>query len=961
MNLIARLMDVKLEIKIVGLVIFSLLAAALIAGLLSVRFIRSDLLGITEKYLEPTASIITEDIKDTLSTGDTDKIKRLIEARHNIERIESIMIFDTKGQESFYPDKKNRMRDALIGDVINNDVPVFIQDTGDSISSYMPLRNTGRCSGCHSKQGNVLGVLKVNFSIKDANRLIVERTRGILTVLIIGILILGIALWLAFKKAVINPITELKAASNSLSQGDFSFSTNIKSKDEIGMLNDDIKKAVTRIGKIIQRISSVSKRVASVTVSVEKDADKVVEGTQIETTATEKILKSVEDFNESVAEIAKNVTGLSVSSEETAASVDEMVTNTVRITENTVDLSAAVDSTSSSIEQFTANIKEIGFKTEELSVSSEETLSALEEIDSSIREVESNTMEAAKLSEKVMTDASGFGMTAIDKTSKGMERIKTTVQRTAEFIGKLGGRSEEIGKILNVIDEITDQTTLLALNAAILAAQAGEHGKGFSVVADEIKDLAERTSYSTQEISSLIDGVQTEVRGAVTTMAEGLKTVDEGSQLSIEAKEALKKIINSSKKSTEMASAVQNATSEQTKGIRFVTTSMEKIKDMVGQISKATSEQTKGTSLMMSAAEKISNIAKHVKNATIEQSKGGKQIHRAVEDVSSRVHEISEALNVQKTGSEAILFTLESIKDIPAKNRDRAFNMSRNLRSLIKDAELLMEQLNKFKLDVREEKDAGVLYLGVIPLESPVEMYRKFLPLAEHLQKKMDKKIELKVAMDFAETIKEIGEGATQICYMTPSTYIEARNNYNIEVIAMALRNGKPYHRSVIAVKGKDNINDIRDLKGRSFAFGDKRSTSSHIVPRAMLLEGRIKLEDLSFYDYLGHHDDVAKAVLEGKFDAGGLMESTAVKFQEQGLKIIKYSVDIPEFNICVNKEIPEQEKMLLRQAILDLETGNPESMKILQSIAADYTGFIEARDSDYDGIREMMKKLGLL
>ena len=102
------------------------------------------------------------------------------------------------------------------------------------------------------------------------------------------------------------------------------------------------------------------------------------------------------------------------------------------------------------------------------------------------------------------------------------------MRKTNDFVKKLGGRSDEIGKILNVIEDITDQTTLLALNAAILAAQAGEHGKGFSVVAEEIKDLAERTAFSTQEIGSLIQSVQQEVKGTVQAMGEGWKSVDDG-------------------------------------------------------------------------------------------------------------------------------------------------------------------------------------------------------------------------------------------------------------------------------------------------------------------------------------------------------------------------------------------------------------------------------------------------
>jgi phosphonate transport system substrate-binding protein len=128
-----------------------------------------------------------------------------------------------------------------------------------------------------------------------------------------------------------------------------------------------------------------------------------------------------------------------------------------------------------------------------------------------------------------------------------------------------------------------------------------------------------------------------------------------------------------------------------------------------------------------------------------------------------------------------------------------------------------------------------------------------------------------------------------------------------------------------------------------------------------MLHDEGIDLNDLSYYDFLGHHDDVVRAVLKGEFDAGGIMESAAEKFMDESLEIIKYSMNVPEFNICVNKDIPSHLKSALKQALLDLTETNPDDKAILHSISPGYTGFTEARFDDYKGIREMMDKLGLL
>ncbi len=152
-----------------------------------------------------------------------------------------------------------------------------------------------------------------------------------------------------------------------------------------------------------------------------------------------------------------------------------------------------------------------------------------------------------------------------------------------------------------------------------------------------------------------------------------------------------------------------------------------------------------------------------------------------------------------------------------------------------------------------------------------------------------------------------------------------------------------------------------RTLKGRSFAFGDIHSTSSHIVPRAMLLDEGVDVKDLQSYNYLGHHDDVVKAVLKGDFDAGAVMESIAYKYKGQGIKFVKVSDEIPEFNICISKNIDVTILDKLKDAFVSLTPDSAEGAAILKSINESYTGFVGSSDEEYDGIKKMMIRLGLI
>jgi phosphonate transport system substrate-binding protein len=387
---------------------------------------------------------------------------------------------------------------------------------------------------------------------------------------------------------------------------------------------------------------------------------------------------------------------------------------------------------------------------------------------------------------------------------------------------------------------------------------------------------------------------------------------------------------------------------------------MERVRDMSRQIAKAMQEQKKGMELIINATEQIKEISIQVKTATEEQSQQSKMIRESTETVAENSQQIANAIFEQKEGAEQINNSLLNIIDLPQKNRQLSFKLNNSLRSLVKDAELIFTEMERFTLP-STIKAEEIERFGVVPLKSPAEMHRMFKPLAEYLSQRLNKKIDLKVAIDFNSAIKDIGTGNTSICYMTPSTYIKANQEYGVRVVLKALRNGKGYHHSVIFSRADSDISRIEDLKGRSFAFGDPESTSSHIVPRYMLKEAGIELSDLLFYNYLGHHDDVVKAVLEGQYDAGAVMETIAEDYKHKGLKIIKYSEEIPEFNICVTKDFPEDELRLLIDAFLSLNEKDPVGLGVLKAIDPHYTGFTEATDDDFAFIKEIMIQLELI
>lgn len=949
-------MKKSLEFKILSVVVALLLIGNISAAIMAVSIQKRTIHRLTGLANNAISSLVLKNIETTMLEGKADITMRVLNNLKDLKGLEDIGVYDVDGREAFRPDSPAIEAQAL--KELRSGTERIMRTEGYRHIFYLSLKNHPSCQRCHGTEKPILGAIKITISTEKESK----DAMGIITFVIVATVLASIAfsilLWVLLRRLILKPVKEVEKAASRIASGDLTFDIEIERDDEIGSLVKNFKESFRSLGRVFQRIKGLSDRIMKVTEDVERESKNVISGAEIETEAINNISLSVTELDTTATEISDNTETLAASIEESSASMEEMASSIGSINDNIHELQSAVESTSASIEQLSATIKQVATNAEDLASESEETLSAISEITSTIKEVEISAKESARLSEKVKSDAATIGMTSIDKTIEGMNHIKSSVEKTAELIRRLGGRSDEIGKILTVIDEVTDQTTLLALNAAILAAQAGEHGKGFSVVADEIKDLAERTAFSTQEISALIQSVQNEVRSAVEAMQEGLKSVDEGFLLAREAGNALSKILESSRISSERAISIERTTTEQSKAARLVTEAMERVRNMTAEIAKATSEQSKGILLIMKATEKIRDVSLHLTKATEEQAISSKQISQAMEITSERSQQISRSLSEHKIGTKHILNTIYGIKGVPEKNRNLAFKINNTLRDLYKDTELLKAETERFLF--YEERDTGIRF-GVVPLESPATIFKKFSPLVEYLSRRLGSPVDLRVAVDFEGAIRDVGQNVTQLCYMTPSTFIEASKKYGVRVLAKALREGKPYHHAVIITRMDSDLKTLEDLKGRAFAFGDKRSTSSHIIPRAMLKQAGIDLSDLKYYNYLGHHDDVAKAVLKGEFDAGGVMESVAYKFKDKGIRFLKFSDDIPEFNICYNPSISEADLSIIKSALISLRDTDPESATILKSIDESYTGFTEAKDSDYDTIRAEMARIGLI
>jgi methyl-accepting chemotaxis protein len=268
------------------------------------------------------------------------------------------------------------------------------------------------------------------------------------------------------------------------------------------------------------------------------------------------------------------------------------------------NVTEAVTATASASNEISSSTEQMAAGAEEQTSQAAEVASSVEEMTKTIMENSQNAGSAAETAKQARMSAEQGGR-VVDETIAGMKRIAEVVNKSADTVKELGKSSDQIGEIISVIDDIADQTNLLALNAAIEAARAGEQGRGFAVVADEVRKLAERTTKATKEIAGMIKKIQTDTGGAVDSMQQGTKEVQVGIQLADKAGKSLQEIVGISQKVTDMVTQIAAASEQQS-------SASEQIAKNVEAISKVTSETAQGTQQIARAAEDLNQLTENL-------------------------------------------------------------------------------------------------------------------------------------------------------------------------------------------------------------------------------------------------------------------------------------------------------------------------------------------------------------
>jgi methyl-accepting chemotaxis protein len=546
--------------------------------------------------------------------------------------------------------------------------------------------------------GAKIGEVVVDFATKSIHKNLFENVLTISLYQIIMLFVVGVIMMSLFNRNIKRPVFEVNKTIERITMGELSAEVPDLGENEIGSIAKGIAFLAERLSLTVSKLNSTAVNVTTAIKQVDMTYKNAISGTTRQTSAVKDVVKSIHNASKLESDVSDSAEKLASLSTENVSSLIELKATAEEIASSNQRLFKATEDSYSVVAEMTHTAKAISKSSGEALSAVEDTSASIEEIGASVREVEDHARESSKMAEQVKEITSDIGMLSIVNAVEGMDKISEEVKKSSEIVQRLGTRSSDIEKVLSVIKDVTEQTNLLSLNAAILAAQAGEYGKSFSVVADEIRALSERTAASTREIGGIVKTIQQDIRDAVFSIDSANAKVEEGNGLVLKVGDALKEILTASEHSTEMTKAIERATEEQSLGLRQVTAAIEDIRKMMHSVAKATSEQDNALSYLLEGVGEVKEVADLSKRGTEEQAIGTRGISKNLELANERITRINEAVLNHKKFNDSIIKAMEQIGNIGASTVKDMEEVSLSLNSLFDEIEVLKKEMEVFKV-----------------------------------------------------------------------------------------------------------------------------------------------------------------------------------------------------------------------------------------------------------------------
>ncbi|MDF1563346.1 MAG: methyl-accepting chemotaxis protein [Deltaproteobacteria bacterium] len=525
------------------------------------------------------------------------------------------------------------------------------------------------------------GYLQLGFSMAE-----IEAERRANTLAIAGITLLvfvagRVVLSFLLERILIGPITLLREVTTSIiATGNLTTRIPAGANDEIGDLAEAFSQMVEWQRSTLRALQRVTRTLTEVSDEMSATGTVVAVGAGKVQHQVEETSRLMGQMLESIQQMAGDLTTLRSNAEHGNDTILEMAHTNSQSATHIESMASFVETTTQTIDAMARSVRDIASSIEQVNDTLADTSSFSRQFEETVQRVGERAQTTAELSKRVADDADK-GVEALTETLEGIHQMQASFTSASEALDHLVQRLWDVSKILIVIDDITEQTELLALNAAIISAQA------------------DRTKHSTAEINELINNVQRDSGSAIAAMARGAESVEAGVTLGQQAERALARIQGSSRDARRMVEEIAQASVEQADGNRSIAESIARIASTVDEIATASAVQAKGSSLVLDSTHKMQQLNQEVHASSRQQATSSDRVLASIHEITTMIENVNHRQEGQTRTSSDVLDAITAIESVSEQQSQSADRLGELIGALQRHAHELEEELGRFRVD----------------------------------------------------------------------------------------------------------------------------------------------------------------------------------------------------------------------------------------------------------------------